>query len=216
MADTFVRIRISGTLPGGEVWSVAPALVGTETGETVPSHAELQTWADTVAPIFESALPAGLGRALSNQAFVTGIRLETYNALSRLSDYATAAVDPASGVTGLRLPPTTAAVVSIQTAQVGRAGRGRAYWPALGLTLETATGRFAAADTSAIASGFATLMDQVCDEAPASYPCGIGLFSPSLGSARLATSLRVGNVPDGQRSRKDGLAEAYEVVAVNP
>lgn len=209
MAVPYTRVRIQGSLPGGEVWSVNPAFIGNF--DTSPAtHAQMQAWADAIATILQPGPPEPLAGWLSNRGSIDGVRAESYGPDGRLSDYAEAALSPAyTGSQSVSCPMTTAVVLSLYTGIPGRSYRGRLYWPAPGLELDTADGRIPAANVTGAALAAVDMLSDIQDAAPATWNCVLGVWSKTRQSGTAVTSIRVGNVPDSQRGRKDALVEAY-------
>jgi len=209
MPVPYTRVRIQGSLPGGEVWSVNPAFIGNF--DTSPAtHAQMQTWATAIASSLESGPPEPLGGWLSNRGSIDGVRTEAYGEDGRLSDYAEAALTPQyTGSQSVACPMTTAVVLSLYSSIPGRSYRGRLYWPAPGLQLDTADGRIPAAQVTGAALAAVDMLSAIQDAAPATWDCVLGVWSKVRQAGVAVTSIRVGNVPDSQRGRKDALIEAY-------
>lgn len=100
------------------------------------------------------------------------------------------------------LPFQCAPVVSLRTAQLNRAGRGRFYAPSLGVD-QVAGGRMTTAAQTALADGFAQLLAGITD-------AGNRIVIYHRASADFDTVVRldVGDVIDTQRRRRNKLVEA--------
>lgn len=216
MAIEYMRVSLQGSLPGGEVWSVNPCFQGDFT-DAGPTHASLQAWATAIAVGLGSIVPSDLKAILSTAASITGVRVNYYGADGKLADYATAQpTTPLSGTGTLSQPPTTAVALSLYTANQTRQGRGRIFWPALALNLNSSTGRLQAATTSGLAVAAASMLEQLVSNAPSALNADLIVHSITGGGSFPVTSIRVGDVPDSQRGRKSALLEAYAITAFPP
>lgn len=216
MPVAYVRFSLLGTLPGGEVWSVNPAYGGAfETNP--PTPAQLQQWADDVVSLGDALVPVPLRNLLSNAGALTSVRASAYNDDGTLDSYAEAVFSsPVVGSLGLACPPTTAVVLSLYSATVGRSGRGRIFWPALGLSLDPTSGRIALADASDMADAAGEMLSAIEDAAPATWNAVLAVHSQKDGARHPITQIKVGDVPDSQRGRKDALSEARAIVVYPP
>jgi hypothetical protein len=211
----YVRVSILGSLVSGEVWSVNP--VFDPTGEFTPTVSQSALDAAALA-IANRSLPATLGVALSASGTRTGARVEVRDdatdALIATSTQQTTGGTAGSGT--LRLPPQSAAVVSIRTNTAGGSGRGRLYWPSLGATLGT-DGRITIPAVATFVTDFKSyLMGMRTDLATAFAPIGFDLAvrSKTTHTTPHAVRIQVGNVVDTQRRRRDALPEAYSTATV--
>lgn len=209
----YMRIRISGSLPAGEVWSVNPAFIG-NFDETPPSHAFLETWAQAIGEYFEDLSTNLLLNLISSTGAITGVRAEYYDTTGRLADVAEyVLLTPKPGVGGALLPITSAVVCSLYTGIPGRSYRGRIYWPALGLSLDPDTARIRTSDITSLLTAFNDMLSTLQGVAPSSPAVVLGVYSKTMGTGTAISQLRVGNLPDQWRGRRDALTEAYGVVA---
>jgi hypothetical protein len=217
MAVPFVRLSITGTLPGGEVWSVNPAFIGNfET--TPPTHAQLQTWATAAASYFYGIdVNDVLMKLLSSAGTIGTIRASYYGADGRLADYAEASEPTETpGVGSLVQSPTAALCISLYTEIPGRQYRGRIYWPALGANLDSTTGRVDTPTVLAAATDGASMLAAMEAACPAGWDAVLAVYSGTRGAGTAVASIRVGNVLDSQRGRKDALVEAYSSTPYPP
>lgn len=127
---------------------------------------------------------------------------------------------PTPGVTGAAgpYPPQVTTVLSLKTSIARGAGsNGRIFAPTGALTIDPATGRIAAAMVTAMAGSFASFIESINDEAgldDASPQVVVASNVGSPGPMQPATSIRVGNVVDTQRRRRNALPENYTTVAL--
>jgi hypothetical protein len=117
--------------------------------------------------------------------------------------------------TGTNLPPQCAIVAQLAAASpVGLGAKGRMYLPATTHQLD-ATGHIPNADALAIANGLRTFLDG-CENATNSpgYVINASKGRPGVPFTapvnRRVTTVRVGNVVDTQRRRRNGLSETYQ------
>jgi hypothetical protein len=113
------------------------------------------------------------------------------------------------------LPPQVAMAVSSRANLVGRRGRGRVYIPALAASILAADGTIAGSASTAMRTGFKTLIDAL-QATP-----GFSTLQPIyfVGSADSATvvrpvEVRTGNRLDTIQSRRRQVAEAYTTLAL--
>ena len=126
-----------------------------------------------------------------------------------------------TGTGNVTLTPQSAVVVSLITGNPTRNGRGRLYWPAVGYPLATDTGRLATGKASAIAGGMKNYLRGVQDALKSGLEAGPGgalvvelqVVSKSTSQAYRVNTLRVGDVVDTQRRRRDRMPETYSNVA---
>lgn len=203
-------IRIKGSLPGGEVWSVNPRFNGL-LGEQLQQYDDLLAWTNAIAALnTANVLPTALRALMSSQSSITSIRAEFIGADGKLVQVAeNVFLTPKLGTGTITKPLTTAVVSSLRTGRAGRSYRGRLYWPALAVTLETANARLADTNCVALAGEVATFLKAVGTAAPGSLNMGPVVVSQTLGVATKITSISVGDIPDTQRRRRDSLQEAY-------
>lgn len=208
-------VRIMGTLPGGEVWSVNPKYGADSV--LVIGHQELQAWADAIGGLNGgSVLSANLRSTLGAGSYVTGVRVEHRNNEDKLVAAAERILpSPVQGSGAVRMPHTVAMVVSLRTALAGRAYRGRLYWPALAPALE-ADARFAPAFTLSVATATAKLLQDIADLALTAAGRTIfpAVVSQIQGVQTRITQVSVGDVPDTQRRRRDALAESHSAAVM--
>src|SRR6187431_3343551 len=131
---SYVRASITGSSPGGEVWSINPVFDPTaEFGSTVNQDA-LDNAANAIAALTPAA---ALLQSLSTSLFITGARAEVRDDSTDALLGISVQVRPAPLV-GLLVPArgsSSAIVVSLRTPTAGGHGRGRLYWPCVGTTV---------------------------------------------------------------------------------
>lgn len=206
MAD-LIRLSLFGTLPGGEEWSVNP--VYKITSGAVITATEATAAVDAVNGT--NALTE-VTAVMSTTTFITGCRIEARKATGELETMAEGLrSSPQQGGGGGRLPYQSAMVASLRSLAVGGRGRGRLYWPATGLTLDSATLRINPTVRNAFCLGMKTYLknlgdaiDGVIDETVA-----LGVWSRTGATVGLVTKILAGDVVDTQRRRRDAIPESY-------
>lgn len=210
----YTRVAILGAFTGGETWSVNPVFdpQGEIGGTWDQAKADLA--AKTIA---ETVPPSDLMTLLSSSGSIVGCRFEVRDdvtdGLVGVAEYLLPAAQVGSAAP--KLPAQAAIVGSLRTAVAGASGRGRIYWPALGATVAT-TLRLGTPSASLVATAYKNYLTDIRAKIAAAYPL-IG-FELAVRSARTkttphVTAIRVGNVIDTQRRRRDAFPEAYSTVS---
>lgn len=202
------RVVLSGTLASGaEEFSVgmnfAPDL-----GAGISSPAELNSWAIAIANDLGTATADSIDRGLSLTGSVTQVSTYWYPDVGAPATAVGTASALYSGSVAAIHPLQTSVVVSLRTAFAGRRYRGRFYWPALGWTVG-ATGKFTGTPVSAAADDFAEMLEFIAGADGTSVELRPVVVSKAGGFVTPVTSVSVGDVPDTQRRRRDGLTEIY-------
>lgn len=216
----------TGTLP---TFGVSPANVHrTETDWTIESSWTGDTGSGTFNPDdwlndqVAPTLQASFGSHISNQQKIVALKASPITATGHVADGRTTRLDftstfPQGAATGDSLPLECAAVVSWQTGQVGKRGRGRIYLPALTTASLTSSGRYSSATTAALVSMAHDLLEGFAIT-------GGGLFGqwvlpivcPAAGTEfGVIESISCGDVPDAQRRRRRSLDEVRSQTGIS-
>lgn len=205
-ANPHLLLAFSGTLPGSEVWSCgirAKSTLGYNQAEADALGAAVVAawstfWAVSANAIGTTAFFDKLAlRALDE----TGVTLD-------LNEYFPVA--PVAGASTVSKPNQCAIVVTTLTNTPSRRGRGRFYIPSLGTSTMSA-GRMAVTQRDSIATTAKTCLDAI-NSALTTFEATAELAVESnvgAGQESAITGLRVGDVIDTQRRRRDGLVESY-------
>jgi hypothetical protein len=211
MAD-LLRVSLVGAMPNGEEWSVNPVFrIGGDFGAPV-SPTQAQTIATAIAAV---AIPTSLTVANATSVSFNGARVEARMLNGTLESLAEAIKPtPTFGTGGNAHPFQTAIVSSLRTGTPGASGRGRLYWPATAIAIQTSTLRPATATITSTLSGVKTLLSGVQAAIDVTLD-GVSLcvWSRSLNSTANVTSVQMGDVLDTQRRRRDVLVEGYSSLA---
>jgi len=113
------------------------------------------------------------------------------------------------GLVSSSLPTEVAMAVSLITGRAGRTGRGRFYLGGLGAGLLTPQGRFQAAETAAVGTAFAGFANGIRQPGLDFQGCRLVVLSRTANINSDVLEVRVGDVPDVQRRRRNRLRETY-------
>lgn len=213
----YQRIHIDGTLgSGAEEFSTSFA-VQSLGGDPVTDPAVLAAWADACLALWApgTGWPGDLRAMLGSTSAITTIRVYNYpapgSAADALGQSSTAAV---AGSGTVILPFQSSLVYTLRTARPGRSYRGRMYWPFVTASM-LATGLVNTASTSLAsrASSFAQMLAAHCTAGPLASLDPM-VASAATGDVTPVTSVRVGNVMDTQRRRRDNLVESFGSAAI--
>jgi len=201
-------VRIGGTLPGGEVWSVNPKF-GVKTGGLVIDYSDLLLWAGAISTLNSSnVLPADIRTIISSACAVTVIRCEYRGNSGDLEQAAEVVLSAPAPGTGLMTKPFQSALVSsLLTGRPGRSYRGRLYWPALGASINGSTGRVAPAQVLSFTAAVSAFLSAVQMAAPVDGGVALSVVSDTISTATPVTSILSGDILDTQRRRRDALEE---------
>lgn len=201
-------IRISGVLPGGEVWSVNPKFAGGDTGP-VDDYVNLLAWVEGIGLLNSgNVLSNGLRAMLSLSGWVTQIRGEFRDDTGTLVQAAEYVLpSPAAGTGTASKPFQTSLVSSLLTGRPGRSYRGRLYWPALGVAVVPTDLRIADGNLATYTNDIADFLSDVQMAVPFADGPVLSVVSDTLSVATPVTEISCGDVLDVQRRRRDSLIE---------
>ena len=211
MAAPYFRVSLQGSLPGGEVWSVNPCF-----NASLTTDADTQEWADAIVNA-SNFLYGNLQDTLSTGAQLQKVVVGAYDTADEKLQFQSEAAwsTPITGSGGMSAPATTAIVLSLYSNQQSRSGRGRLYWPALALPLVSTTGRISSTTATGLAAGGVNLLTTIESLAPGAANARAIVRSRSTHASWPVMSVRVGDVPDSLRGRKNALNES-RVIAQMP
>lgn len=209
----YARLSIKGTLGTSEVWSINPVL---DPSNEIPGAYDQAKWDAFVAAVGAIAVPTQLKAAMSTACAITAIRAEMRDTDTMgflgASEWTPAA--PIAGTGTPSLPPQSSVVMSLRTASALPSGRGRLYWPTLNLAVSSTTLRMQAAKPQQFATEMSSYLTQICAAAGANIGggaanWGVSVYSPTLRTLTAVTTIKVGDVIDTQRRRRDKMPELY-------
>lgn len=211
---SYVRVSILGSAPGGEIWSINP--VFDPTGE-FPGSVDQQALDDAALAIANLNPGAQLLSFMSSALSITGARVEVRD--DATDDLIAISVQGrGSALTGSGTPlrgAQTAVVVSLRTNTPGGSGRGRIYWPAVGTAVST-TLRFDASFITAALTQVSTYLHAMEAALATEFPTigfDLAVRSRTTHTTPHVNTLRIGDIPDTQRRRRDKMVEAYQTAA---
>lgn len=206
------RATISGGLASNtERWSTG-FWFGAELPLTPPSPAEVQEWATALATNLPTAVSGSLRNALGTPGTIDTVNTYFYADLTGPATLSGAAPLTLAGLGTPATPLPTSVVGSLRTGRAGRRYRGRAYWPAVALAV-LPSGRFDSTVATALPARFVALAKAIEVAYPGAADIRLSVASKVAGEVTPVTSISVGDVPDTQRRRRDGLIEAYTTIA---
>jgi hypothetical protein len=212
---SYVRVAILGSTNGGEVWSVNP--VYDPTGE-FPGGVSQSALDSAAAAIAALSPGASLLVSMSQLLSVTGARVEVRDdSNDSLIGIATAARSSAlPGTNSPVMPPQCASVYSLRTNTPGASGRGRLYWPTVGVQLD-GTGRIDATTRTAYTTAMKAYLAAIQAALATAFPTigfDLAVRSKTTHTTPHVTRMQLGSVVDTQRRRRDKLTEAYTTVTI--
>jgi len=210
---SYVRVSILGSMSGEEVWSVNPVFDPTGEFGTTVNQAQLD--AATLA-IANRTIPSSLLTLLAPASSMTGARVEVRDDVNDglLAISSQGRTTPVSGTGAVRLTAQSAVVLSIRTDVPGASGRGRLYWPAMGLTISN-NSRINTPAVATIVADFKSYLLGMRSDLAAAFPTigfDLAVRSKTTKTTPHAVRIQVGTVPDTQRRRRDKLSESYTSV----
>lgn len=186
------RHRLEGTFPG-EVWSF-----GLYTDSSLSLAAMQSQWMTGITNFWATATALFCTDVETTRATTVELDPATGKQLTGAEDTRA----DAGTSTATCLPFQCAPVVSLRTATLSRAGRGRFYAPSLAVD-QVAAGRM-------LTTARDTLADAALDLVQGLTSAGgnVVIYHRATGTTSLVTSLDVGDVIDTQRRRRNKLVEA--------
>lgn len=202
---TFYRYALQGTLPIGESWVVT----GGVEDEGLSSESDIATSIDTAI--------TGAWPTLATYLTVTTKldKVSVYKlpgASGPAVSVAEASLTLSGSNNGDPCPPQVAMVATLLTGRPGRSYRGRQYWPAPVETTLLPTGRMTPACQVAFRTFMTTWMGNVNSALAFRSLC---VISPTLNQGFPILEVKVGDVFDTMRSRRNDTTEVYVTGAVS-
>lgn len=207
-----VLITASGTLPGGEIWACGVRSMGF----VLPQY--LQGVSDAAAVAWRS-WASGTGSGFSIDSTIDKVTTRVISVAGLSTDIAESAVPAgAGGGVSTNVPNQCTVVLSLLTGKPGRGNRGRMYLPTLSLSIGS-KGRLNTGAAALMLGPAKKLIDDLnlaLQVGPTSSDNRIGIQSKVGPHATQVTEVRMGDVVDTQRRRRDALVENYATASVNP
>lgn len=199
----FYRVVFDGTLAqGAERWS---ASVAYNSDAVVATPGQMGAWASNIlGSMAASSGPSDhLKTLISASGSITAVRTYGYPDVGQPADrqgVSSGAAIPGAGTASL--PPQCSCVVTLQTGLPGRSQRGRIYWPLCGGGVTVA--QRSSLVTQTTANAFADLLANwgTLLENNTLRPV---VASEATGNLTVVSSVRVDNIVDTQRRRRDNM-----------
>lgn len=214
-AHNVVRVTLSGTMFGGaEEWSTGFFLG--EEGADAPDPTDV-TPVDILAA-WRTFFEAG-NSYINTNYLTTQCKVAKWDDNGQTIDgtvfYAYPATEINGSVASPILPPQCSLVVTLLSDRPrGKASKGRMYLPGIASSPAAATGKLSSVVVGTIADNLKTFFDSLAGDAD--IPGELILAAKSSGPLNVnpaqndyVETIRVGDVIDTQRRRRNGLAETY-------
>lgn len=207
-----LKQTVSGSLPGGEVWSCGISF----------NYAQTSLVDETALLQFNNLCIARWRAAMLDTDFRFSTGVVALNLVTRavnpqgktITLVEGPVVEQGGGGLSPGMPNQIAMVLSLITSVPGAKGRGRLYLPLLGQTVGT-NGRVPTANVTAVAGACQELVNGLNTDGAAVYDddsvYAIVASGVGQGLNSRVDRIRVGDVLDDQRRRRDALQESYRV-----
>lgn len=220
-ANTVTRVTISGTCFGGaEHWSTG-FFMGNVGADVLPPTDLGAAAVGAAWETFFESFPA----SISSSYLTTGVKLATLNTDGSTKagevSYFYPSVPFAGGGGGVAFPPQVSLVASLRSdTPRGLASKGRMYLPGVNVGVGNG-GKLAGSTVSALCdvlADFFTAVNGSIDATGSVILASEGSKPPLVapGISRMVTQVRVGDVYDTQRRRRNELVETYVSQPVLP
>ena len=210
----YFRLSISGTLFASEKWSVNPCFHFNAAIAPVWDQASGDAIVAALGAL--PAPPAGLLTPLGAGGRLSGFRLEGRDEDESLLGVSELSFPPGVAGTGTTTKSSQdSLVLSLRTDTPGASGRGRLYWPALGATLDSTSGKLSSPTPATAASAavtYLTSIQEAIEDNAGVFPFTsvlLGVRSTTQHVTRTVNRIQVGDVLDTQRRRRDAFVETY-------
>jgi len=208
-----VKVTFAGTMFGGnEIWSTGFYL-GWENKDADPITAQGMADVSAAWEIFFKAASSEISNKYTYNTLKMHIVNNDGKTLPDSAQYHAPATAAVGGSASAPLPPQIALVATLANSLPrGLATKGRMFLPGVNSLVDT-TGHIGTSSTTAIATNLKTFFDSVYNDAdlpgnPMLASVGRGPLHTD-GAIRRISTVRVGNVFDTQRRRRNALTEAY-------
>lgn len=214
----YLRVSLKGKLGASEVWSCSYVL---DPFNEIPVDFDQAKNDAAAAAIGTITLGTTLKAALSTAANWNAVRLELHDTTVAgflgASEYNLPT--PVVGGNSPSQNTTVSVVLGMRGNTALASGRGRVYWPALGLVPMPATLRVLNTQTPLLATEWKTFLTASAVAAATAY--GLtppldgfdpAIYSPTKKTLTKVATIRVGDVFDTQRRRRDAMPETYALV----
>lgn len=212
------RVTLSGTMFGGqEIWSTG-FFMGFE-GQDAPAITD--TGVSDISNAWQTFF-SNASSEISNKYQYTMCKVQMLGVDGKALPDTAKYYSPVSAVNGgsasQALPPQIALVATLANSLPrGLATKGRMFLPGVNALVDS-TGHIGTGTTTAIATNLQTFFGAIMNDADTPGRAVLASLGNSLqlrpGEIRNVTQIRVGNVYDTQRRRRNALMEAYQIKPV--
>lgn len=210
-------IRFQGSLPGGEKWSITPRFAS-DVGPLYRTYEELVAWGESIRQLNDGAVfGSNIWNAMSRAVALDTIRLEYRDEnddLETVAEISTQGLSQSGAVANK--PFQTSIVTSLITGRPGRSYRGRLYWPALGIELDSSSLRVPLNALTYLNQDVQGFLSAVQEAQPTVRAVRLAVVSNTLSVATAVTQIQMGDVLDTQRRRRDSLKENRVTTTIAP
>lgn len=213
------RVTLSGTMFGGqEIWSTG-FFMGAEGADASPVT---DTGVSDISNAWQTFFSAPSSE-ISSKYLYTMCKVQMLGVDGKAIPDTAKYFSPGSAIPGAAagqaLPPQIALVATLANSLPrGLATKGRMFLPGINSPVDS-TGHIGTATTTAIATNLQTFFQSILNDADTPGRAVLASTGNSLqlrpGAIRNVTQVRVGNVYDTQRRRRNALMEAYQTKPVN-
>jgi hypothetical protein len=223
--NSHVKVTIFGThMDGNEEWATG-FHIGTA-AEGGGNFDVSQAWVDALLPLWQTFFTSS-STAVINVCKTVGIKAGVVDAVTGKFDIdsiktATYTTAVAGTSTSPIFPPQIALVAQLRAAGTGLGTKGRMYLPGIAHSLQ-GNGHISSTNAGTVAANLKTFIDaaEVAVDSPG-YVMNVSKGRPGVPFTapinKRVTEIRVGDVYDTQRRRRNGLTESYStaVLATTP
>lgn len=203
-----ILMQFHGKIRTDEEWSCG---IRSSSIATAPVADYLNSIAGTAQAAWTTFMTTCAGEFSPSVSF-TGVSVRRILPSGRSSELAEKSpATPTVGAGSAGMPNQIATCLTLLSQTPGRSGKGRIYLPLLGATLTAGTGRIVTATVTKIAGASVVLLNTLNNVLTAQSGTVVAIQSQAAvnGGSHPVRSIRVGDVFDTQRRRRDSLAEVY-------
>lgn len=207
------RVTLYGTVSDGlDIWTMSFAI----DPQASRTQAQMNQTASQIRVIFlnEVWTGAAISAYISDHTTFVGVRLDDVREPGGIVRQAVSdnAEPVTGGLAGSQLPPQIAEVISLRTGDPGRSRRGRMYFPPLGVAALFGDGTLHVSRRAELAQAMADFFTGVNGDA---FVASTAFVASDVLQALIAINeVRVGDIFDTQRRRRNALDESYSVASV--
>lgn len=210
------KVIVNGSFGGGdEVWSIGINFCGAGNvpGNLITGQEDLNAWAAAIHDTIDDDLSLVRNLLSVNGGFSSTVT-QYYNAENELLTQSVPAANYIAGLGAPNCPLQTAVCVSLLTGRPGASYRGRVYLPGPGAAIDADFRLTTPTDPGDLAEQFAEWLGIIQEKSQLYGDAVACVFSPTRDVLTPVSTIRVGDVADTQRRRRDNLTENYSTVPI--